>query len=83
MENSPSTKVSISGMINRRDKSLSGSNAKISQINSALKSVCLQKRRKFIDNSNIDQSCLNRRGLHLNRKGSGLLSRNYLKYFNH
>ena len=31
----------------------------------------------YIDNSNVDYTCLNRRGLHLNKKGSATLSKNY------
>ena len=32
--------------------------------------------------NNIDYSCLNRRGLHLNRKGSSLVSKNFSQYLN-
>ena len=38
--------------------------------------------RTYIDNSNVDYTCLNRRGLHLNKKGSTTLSKNYGNYFN-
>ena len=34
------------------------------------------------DHNNIDYSCLNRRGLHLNRKGSSLVSKNFSQYLN-
>ena len=30
-----------------------------------------------MDNINADYTCLNRRGLHLNKKGSATLSKNY------
>ena len=30
-------------------------------------------------NDNLDGTCLGKRGLHLNQKGSGLLARNYIK----
>ena len=32
----------------------------------------------FIENDNIDRSCLGRKGLHLNKKGSGRLAINYI-----
>ena len=35
----------------------------------------------FIDNRNIDLSCLNRRGIHLNRRGSSQNFLNHLRYW--
>ena len=34
----------------------------------------------FIDNSNIDRSCLNRGKLHLNRKGTAALAKNFIRF---
>ena len=75
-ENSPKTKVTISGLILRRDSS--NLIAKIKHTNALLASFCTQRNWAFISNDNIDFSCLNRRGLHLNHKGSRLLSKNIL-----
>ena len=36
----------------------------------------------FIDNSNIDKSCLNRNKLHLNRRGSSFLANSFKKFVN-
>ena len=74
------TKVSFSSLIVRKDKT-SVLN-KISNINFILKRVCDQNNWSYIDHNNIDYSCLNRRGLHLNRKGSSLVSKNFSQYLN-
>ena len=34
----------------------------------------------FIDNSNIDGSCLNRGKLHLNRKGTAVLAKKFCRF---
>ena len=34
----------------------------------------------FIDNNNINESCLNREKLHLNRRGSSYLASNFKKF---
>jgi len=79
-DNSPNTKVSISSLIVRNDKT-SVLN-KINGINIILKRVCNQNNWTYIDHNNIDYSCLNRRDLHLNRKGSSLVCRNFSQYLN-
>lgn len=76
----PNTKVSFSSLIVRKDKA-SVLN-KINNINVILKRVCQQNNWAYIDHNNIDYSCLNRRGLHLNRKGSSLVSKNFSQYLN-
>lgn len=74
IKKSPSTKVAISSLIVRRDRNLS---MKIKSVNKLLLSTCAANNWQFINNANLDESCLNQRGLHLNRKGSGILSRNF------
>ena len=76
--NSPSMKISVSSSITLQDNS-SRIN-KINETNNRLKAICISYNWCFIDNGNVDTSCLNRRGLHLNRKGSSLLSRNFLRH---
>ena len=76
----PNTKVSFSSLIVRKDKT-SVLN-KINNINVILKRVCDQNNWSYIDHNNIDYSCLNRGGLHLNRKGSSLVSKNFSQYLN-
>ena len=73
-----SMKISVSSSITLQDNS-SRIN-KINETNNRLKAICISYNWCFIDNGNVDRSCLNRRGLHLNRKGSSLLSRNFLRH---
>ena len=44
-------------------------NAKVGEVNRLLKIACSEFGFDYIDNSSIDVSCLNRSGLHLNRRG--------------
>ena len=67
-KNSPNTKVALSSIIVRKDKTTIRN--KIKDINDILKNICDQNAWTFIDNTNVDLSCLNRRGIHLNRKGN-------------
>ena len=68
------TEIIISSLVTRGD-SLELA-AKVRQTNNLLKSNCTRKNWSFLDNSNIDRSLLNYRGLHLNRDGSKLLQDN-------
>ena len=77
-ENSPNTKVAISSIIIRKDKACIRN--KIKHINVILKNICDQNGWTFIDNRNIDFFCLNRRGIHLNRRGSSLVTQNFLNH---
>ena len=45
--------------------------------NNRLKMYCKGKEFFLIDNSNIDASCLNKSKLHLNRKGTSYLAKNF------
>ena len=76
-EKSPNTKVTVSGLIIRKGFNL---NSKIKSINNLLKLTCEANNWSFIDNSNLDESCLNAGGLHLNRKGSSYLRSNFSNY---
>ncbi|XP_068734868.1 uncharacterized protein [Montipora capricornis] len=78
-QNSPNTNISISSILLRSDKSL---NDKINETNKILRSLCKSKGWPFLDHRNIDISCLNRRGLHLNRKGSNQLTKDFDKHLN-
>ena len=51
-------------------------NEKINEINEKLNKLCKSKGMFFVDNSNIDGTCLNKSKLHLNRKGTGALVKN-------
>ena len=51
----------------------------IKDINTRLKSYCLGKGLIFVENSNVDESCLNNIKLHLSKKGTQLLSQNIFR----
>ena len=80
-DNLPCTKVCISGITVRKGRAAIQN--KIKNVNDILTHVCGQNKWTYIDNSKIDYSCLNRHGLHLNKKGSSIISKNYSNYFNH
>jgi len=71
---SPSTQVSISAILFRRESELW---TKAQEVNKLLRRFCNNRGWDFILNDNIDAGCLNRGGLHLNLKGVRELSSNY------
>ena len=76
----PSTKLTLSGIINRSDDQ--GRNRKVPKVNKALRSFCNSNGWKFLSNENIDSSCLNSGGLHLNRRGVYKLAGNFREVIN-
>ena len=78
--------VVISGLIKRYDQNLKVlkdiEDEDIKSINKKIQSLCTSKGLPFIDNSNIDKSCLNRSKLHLNRRGWCFLANNFKKFVN-
>ena len=45
-----------------------------------IKSFCQHNKWDFLDHKSIDPSCLNARGLHLNRKGTTVVAKNITDY---
>ena len=74
-ESNNEMKIIISGIIHRKDKNLKEN---IENINKKLKSFCEERDIIYMDNENIDPSCLNKGGLHLNRKGNSIFANNIL-----
>ena len=70
-------KVVISSLIKRYDQDF---NDDIANINEKLQRFCNSKGLSFIDNNNIDRTCLNKGKLHLNRRGSSYLANNFKKF---
>ena len=70
-------KVVISSLIKRYDQDF---NDDIANINEKLQRFCNSKGLSFIDNNNIDRSCLNKGKLHLNRRGLSYLANNFKKF---
>ena len=76
-ENIP--QVVISSIIKRYDQDY---NEEIQSMNDKLQRFCTSKGLSFIDNNNIDKSCLNKGKLHLNRRGSSFLANNFKNFVN-
>ena len=72
-----SIKIAFSNIINREDEDFKD---KINDVNNKLKNYCNSASMDFIDNSNIDGSCLNRGKLHLNRKGTAALAKCFCRF---
>ena len=66
--------IAFSSVILRDDQDLK---EEIKKINRKLDNLCKGKGTKFINNTNIDGSCLNRSKLHLNKSGTALLVKNF------
>ena len=67
------TEIIFSCLIQREDHDFRD---QIEEINGKLKRYCECKCYRFVESSNIDGGFLNRSKLHLNEKGTALLSRN-------
>ena len=77
-EDSPETSIAISSVLPRTDDpSLS---TKAIEANKLIKAVCTRNNWAFIDHKTINSSCLNLRGLHLNRKGTSTIAKNISNY---
>lgn len=74
----PHMEIAFSQIINRSDDV--NLNSKIADANKCLKRFCSQRGWGCISNDNIDESHLNRSGLHLNISGTRQLATNMLKY---
>ena len=77
---SPTTHLAISPLLPRSDNL--DFNDKIREANKILKLFCSSRGLTLLHINNIDLTCLNRRGVHLNRKGSSLLLNCYADYLN-
>ena len=76
-ENIP--QVVISSIIKRYDQDY---HEEIQSMNDKLQRFSTSKGLSFIDNNNIDKSCLNKGKLHLNRRGSSFLANNFKNFVN-
>ena len=74
----PNSTIGISSITLRRDLNLE---EQVAKVNDGLQVFCTKNEFKFIDNRNLDSSCLNGSLLHLNAKGSAYLAANFIKFF--
>ena len=68
--------IVLSSVIHRDDQDVED---EINELNKKLKNLCKGKGRRFIDNSNIKSSSLNSSKLHLNKRGTALLTTSFAK----
>ena len=76
-EESPNTTIVICSILLRTDKPNLATKA--TEANKLLTAICSKNKWKFVNHQSINQSCLNSRGLHLNRKGSSIVADNLRK----
>ena len=76
----PSTSIAFSSIINRKDKT--NIQKTLTDTNARLKNFCMQKGIRFIDNSVIKEFHLDKRKLHLNKKGNSAFAKNLLHHIN-
>ena len=69
-------KIALSSIIHRSDHDFEG---KINENNRKLENLCKGKGMTFINNSNIDSTCLNRSKFYLNKSGTSLLIKIFSK----
>ena len=72
-----SVKIAFSSTINLEEEDFKD---KINDDNNKIKNYCNSAGMDFIDNSNIEGSCLNRGKLYLNRKGTAALAKNLCRF---
>ena len=70
-------KITFFSIINHEDEDFKD---EINDVNDKLQNYCNSAGMDFIDNANIDRSCLNRGKLHLNRKGTAALTKNFCRF---
>ena len=73
----PYSKIGLSGLTVRHDIDVS---KKIEDANKELGLICAKLNISFIDNSTIDDTCLNKSRLHLNAKGSAILAVHFITF---
>ena len=74
----PDTEIAVSGLITRANEVTL--THKVRKVNPELKRLCMQKQLKFIDHGNISCNELNRSKIHLNKVGTKVMARNFIKY---
>ena len=73
------THITISSLLTRSDKE----GEKVAEVNNKLKLLCSEKNFSFLLHSNIDQECLNKSGLHLNKLGDSISAKNFIETIKH
>ena len=75
----PNIHITVSSPIIRNDEQ----DRKVTEVNTLLQSLCLQKNFSFLLHANIDKKCLNQSGLHLNTSGDSIIAKNFIETIKH
>ena len=78
IKKSPQSNMAISSVIKRLDRK--NIDKKVITLNEKLKKLCEENHIDYINNDNVDESCLGERKLHLGTKGNAYLVSNFIKY---
>ena len=70
--------MAISSVIKRLDRK--NIDKKVITLHEKLKKLCEENHIDYINNDNVDESCLGERKLHLGTKGNAYLASNFIKY---
>jgi hypothetical protein len=77
-QDSPSTNITISGILPRTDKP--NLQEKANQVNDLIGKCCTQNNWGFLRHKTIASTCLNAKGLHLNKKGTSIVAKSISNY---
>ena len=77
---SPNSNVAVSTVVIRADKK--NMVEKVQELNKKIKELCEKENIDVINNSNLNDTHLSKRKLHLNQKGLSILAKNFISYLN-
>ena len=77
---SPNSTVAISNVVIRTDKK--NMIEKVNELNKKIDELCRKESIEVINNSNLKDTHLSKRKLHLNQKGLSILAKNFITYLN-
>ena len=73
---SSTTKIVISGVVQRHDKT--NIESMVKKLNEDLRSFCQENIIEYLSNENVDDSCLGRGQLHPNKKGKAYMAKIFI-----
>ena len=77
---SPNSNVAVSNVVIRADKK--NMVEKVQELNKKIKELCEKENIDVINKSNLNDTHLSKRKLHLNQKGLSILAKNFISYLN-
>ena len=75
-EIAPNTKIALSNVVTRTDgKKKSDLLKEVESLNRKIKALSIEEKVLIIDNTNLDETCLGKKGLHLSKRGNAMLAK--------